>query len=234
MMSPVLETVEKASLSRGTSANVILQRVAEGLQAREITGGTLVDLGCGTGDLWRALAGRFDEYLGVDAVRYADFPAEAQLLEADLDAGCPGVPDASADVVASVETIEHLENPRAFVRTAARIVRPGGWVVLTTPNQLSLLSKVCLLWSNQYPAFKERPGLYPSHITALLSIDLVRMATEAGLEAVQIVYSQQGRIPLTGRHFPQFLSRWFPRALSDNVLLFARKPSAPHERGGRS
>ncbi|HUQ72728.1 MAG TPA: methyltransferase domain-containing protein [Planctomycetaceae bacterium] len=234
MMSPVLETVEKASLSRGTSANVILRRVAEGLDARRAIGGTLVDLGCGTGDLWRVIGNWFDEYLGVDAVRYAGLPAEAQLLEADLDAGCPNIPDASADVVASIETIEHLENPRAFVRTAARIVKPGGWVVLTTPNQLSLLSKVCLLCSNQYPAFKERPGLYPSHITALLSIDLVRMATEVGLDAVQIVYSQQGRVPLTGRHFPQLLSRWFPRALSDNVLLFARKPIVSHERGGRS
>lgn len=224
-MMSVPGTVERAGLSRGTSADAILRRVAEGLAARGVVGGALVDLGCGTGDLRQALAGRFDNYLGVDAVRYPAFPADALLVEADLDEGCSSVPDASADLVVSVETIEHLENPRAFVRTAARIVRPGGWVVVTTPNQLSLLSKACLIWSNQYPAFKDAPGAYPSHITPLLGIDLVRMATEAGLDQARVEYSHRGRIPLTAWHYPGWLSRWFPRAFSDNALLFARKPA---------
>lgn len=224
-MAAVLDTVAKAGLSRGTSANAILQQVSNGLETHGIRGGMLVDLGCGTGDLWRALAERFDDYLGVDAVRYADFPAAASLMEADLNGDCSEVGDAAADVVASVETIEHLENPRAFVRTAARIVKPGGWIVITTPNQLSLLSKVSLLLSNQFPAFKERPGLYPSHITALLAVDLVRIATEAGLVDLTISYSEQGRIPSMSRHWPRWLSRWMPQSFSDNVLLFARKPS---------
>jgi 2-polyprenyl-3-methyl-5-hydroxy-6-metoxy-1,4-benzoquinol methylase len=50
------------------------------------------------------------------------------------------VADDYADVVASVETIEHLENPRAFMRQLARVVKPGGVVIVSTPNQLSLLT----------------------------------------------------------------------------------------------
>jgi SAM-dependent methyltransferase len=217
-------SIENAKLSRGTSADAILHRVAAEIIARHNSKGTLVDLGCGTAELWTHLRERFDRYLGVDAVRYPGFPNELTLVESDLDAGCPTVPDACADVVASVETIEHLENPRAFVRTAARLAKPGGWIVITTPNQLSLLSKASLVWSNEFSAFKERPGLYPSHITALLSSDLVRMAREAGLVDVQVCYSQRGRIPLTARHFPRAWSRCLPRMLSDNVLLIARKP----------
>jgi len=219
-------TVEAARLSHGTSAETILQRVAHCLAERHRGRGTIVDLGCGTGRLWTTLQPHFDQYIGVDAVRYSEFPEGLTLIECDLDNGCLAVEDAIADVVVSVETIEHLENPRAFVRTAMRILKPGGWLVITTPNQLSLLSKASLVWSNEFPAFKERPGLYPSHITALLHIDLLRIARETGLVDVEMSYSQQGRIPLTSRHYPHMLSRRFPTLFSDNVLLVARKPKS--------
>ena len=45
---------------------------------------------------------------------------------------------------------------------------------MTTPNQLSLLSKMTLLFRGQFNAFQEGPGLYPAHRTALLEIDLLR------------------------------------------------------------
>ena len=39
------------------------------------------------------------------------------------------MPTASADIVAALETIEHLESPRAFCRELTRILKPGGWLV---------------------------------------------------------------------------------------------------------
>lgn len=74
--------------------------------------------------------------------------------------------------------IEHLENPRAFIRVLVRLTKPGGWVFVTTPNQLSLLSQMTLMLKNQFNAFQEAPSLYPAHITALLEIDLIRITTE--------------------------------------------------------
>ena len=85
--------------------------------------------------------------------------------------------DQFADVVAAVEVVEHLENPRAFCRELARIVKPGGWVVVTTPNQLSLLSLLTLVVKQRFSAFQDVS--YPAHITALLETDLRRIARNA-------------------------------------------------------
>ena len=44
------------------------------------------------------------------------------------------LPDASFDGVVSVEVIEPVPDDEAFVRQIARVLKPGGWLVLTTPN----------------------------------------------------------------------------------------------------
>jgi SAM-dependent methyltransferase len=154
-------------------------------------------------------------YLGCDLVHYDGFPPEAQFRQADLNGRFP-FEDALADLVVSVETIEHLENPRHFVRELTRIARPGGTIILTTPNQLSVLSKACLLLKNRFAAFL--PVHYPAHITALLESDLLLAADEAGLSQARIVYSNSGRIPGMASHWPLRLRG---RAFSDNLALVA-------------
>ena len=50
-------------------------------------------------------------------------------------------------MVTCSEVIEHLENYRAFVREAHRVLRPGGTLVLTTPNVLNAYSRLRYLAS---------------------------------------------------------------------------------------
>jgi 2-polyprenyl-3-methyl-5-hydroxy-6-metoxy-1,4-benzoquinol methylase len=222
MTSPVLDVEARARKSLGISVVSIYRMVVRALEGRHAGGGTLLDVGCGTGNLWPYLRDRFDRYVGADVVRYDGFPGGSEFYPVDLDTGRLPLADASADVVVAVETIEHLENPRAFFRELVRLARPDGWVVVTTPNQLSLLSKLTLVVKNQFNAFQE--PCYPAHLTALLEIDLRRMAAECGLTEAAVLYTGHGRIPATPWHYAGFLSRWLPRALSDNVLLIARKP----------
>jgi SAM-dependent methyltransferase len=185
-----------------------------------------VDVGCGRGALaiQARAQGRFDRYVGCDLVAYPDFPGDgwARFVQADLNLAPYPLPEGEADATVSIETIEHLENPRAFVRELVRVTRPGGVIVITTPNQLSLLSKLTLLAKNQFNAFQEAPGLYPAHVTALLEVDLRRIALESGLEEIEIRYSGSGRIPFTGARWPPALRG---RAFSDNVALRARRPA---------
>src|SRR5262249_49601921 len=134
-----------------------------------------VDIGCGRGDLQPKLSLFADRYIGCDLLRYEEFPDGVELRLADLNGRFP-FEDATADLVVSAETIEHLENPSAFLREVARIAKSGAFVVVTTPNQLSLLSKACLLLKDRFAGFQAVQ--YPAHITALLESDLLLIAKE--------------------------------------------------------
>ena len=213
------EVEDRAKQSGGTSADPIYRMVATTLEGRHAGGGRLLDVGCGRGELWPFVADRFASYAGADVLRHEGFPADAEFHKIDLDRGRVPLPDANADVVASVETIEHLENPRAFARELTRLVKPGGWVVVSTPNQLSLLSKLTLVLKNEFNAF--RAGSYPAHLTALLEIDLRRIANECGWVEVAVAYSRHGRVPGLRRNWPGGLL--LVRAFSDNGLVIGRK-----------
>jgi len=220
-MTGVPSVEERASQSQGISNDAILNMVVAALDRRKISGACVVDVGCGAGNFYHFVRDRFSRYVGVDAVQYEGFPRQAEFCHLDLDGGGIPLPDASADVVAAIEVIEHLENPRDFMRKLVRLVRPGGWIVVTTPNQLSLLSIATLLTKHRFQAFQDVH--YPTHLTALLEVDLRRIAGECGLGSIAIEYSCSGRIPLTNRHYPRMWSRRWPSAFSENVLVIGQR-----------
>ena len=217
------DSVESRALkSCGTSNNAILRMVCRAMDHRQISGECLVDVGCGAGNLYPWVRSRFSRYIGADVVKYHAFPTEVEFCRVDLDSGRIPLAAGYADVVTAIEVIEHLENPRGLMRELVRLAKPGGWVIVTTPNQLSLLSLLTLVVKQRFQAFQDVH--YPTHLTALLEVDLRRIAAECSLAEIQIDYSESGRIPLTAAHYPASLSRWFPRALSENVLVIGRRP----------
>ena len=212
--------VERGLKSHGESDAPIYRAASKLLRARRARG-VVVDVGCGIGRFLEYASDVAADYIGVDVVRHPGLSPDAAFHLADLDREEIPLPSESADIVTALETIEHLESPRAFCRELARVLKPGGWLVLSTPNQLSMLSMLCLIVRGRFVAFQD--AYYPVHRTALLPIDLVRIAGECGLSEIELGYSCVGRIPLTAAHYPETLSQMFPQALSDNVLLVARK-----------
>lgn len=76
------------------------------------------------------------------------------------------LPDQSIDLAYSVEVIEHLEDQFLFMREVHRVLRPGGRFILTTPNVLSLTSRVRTLLAGFPELFGPLPirGYDPQHV----------------------------------------------------------------------
>lgn len=112
-------------------------RAAYGFAAALAGGGSVLDLGCGSGYGAAELAEHSGLLIGVDRVRpdLASRQGRAQFLRADI-AGLPLAP-AAFDLIVSFQVIEHLEDPAPYLDAMARLVRPGGTVLLTTPNILT-------------------------------------------------------------------------------------------------
>jgi len=96
-------------------------------------GGRVVDLGCGEEGYLSFLLGKAGEIVGVDD-RPLDGPYQ-RYLRADLNRDIP-LERESADLAACKFLLEHLADPPRFFRRAHMILRPGGEIVLMTPNIL--------------------------------------------------------------------------------------------------
>jgi SAM-dependent methyltransferase len=100
----------------------------------------ILDAGAGHGRFCRLAA---DAGHRVEACDYD--PALFQVAgvpfhQAELNDRIP-IADDTFDCVVSIEVLEHLENHARFIREVVRVTKPGGTIILTTPNVLSIQSR---------------------------------------------------------------------------------------------
>lgn len=114
-----------------------LQVVFEQLLADvNLEGSRLLDAGCGTG-FFSAQAARLGARVisldvGKNLLKQTRRKGIAAVVAADA-ARMP-IRDGSFDVVVSSECIEHTPSPPDTMRELIRVLRPGGWLVVTCPN----------------------------------------------------------------------------------------------------
>ena len=102
--------------------------------ARLFARGQVVDAGSGEGYGTALLRGATGLELDEAAVNHAAsrYP-ECSFIRADVSA--PPLQAASVDTIVALQLIEHLPSPEAFVSGAARSLRPGGLLIVSTPNR---------------------------------------------------------------------------------------------------
>jgi 2-polyprenyl-3-methyl-5-hydroxy-6-metoxy-1,4-benzoquinol methylase len=142
--------------------------------------GRLLDVGCAAGFFLVAASERY-EVTGVEvsafAARYAreEFGLRVftgELVDAPLQEG-------EFDVVTMWDVIEHLPDPRAALAQAARVMRPGGLLVLTTGDAEGRLARRNLeQWNLMTP---------PAHLTFFSPRTLEQLLNASGFEVLRRV-----------------------------------------------
>ena len=118
------------------------------------TSGRLLDVGCGNAWSAFAFAQRGFEVSGVDLnARAFEPPPHPNLSLQEGSVLQIPFPDASFDLVASYQMLEHVPDPAAGLREMLRVVRPGGTITIVSPNLLSILSSLrgigVYVWKNR-------------------------------------------------------------------------------------
>ncbi len=168
-----LELVEPAVEESERPWRELAARERIGDLSRFIGGGRLLELGSSTGELLEVARERF-ETIGVEADLACSRVARERglvclngtLAEAHFAADC-------FDVAVLYHTIEHLPSPQKTLLELHRIIRPGGWLVLETPN-------IGTMWFRLLGARWRQ--LIPDHRYFFTPQTLVRLCGQGGFE----------------------------------------------------
>jgi SAM-dependent methyltransferase len=171
--------------------------------------GLVVDVGCGDGYLSAALASRNRTVVSLDLSRTRLRKAEPACGAAfrPLQADCCRLP-LQADVAGAVvlsEVLEHLEDPARALAEAARVLAPGGRLIVSVPHAQDAPATVCPHCRHQFNS--------AGHLWHFAAADLVRLAAAAGLSAE--------RVFTAGSPVTRYLLRHWPRLAPASLMLDA-------------
>jgi 2-polyprenyl-3-methyl-5-hydroxy-6-metoxy-1,4-benzoquinol methylase len=211
------------------SAGISMSEIVDGAlsAARPQSHLRWLDIGCGKGHLLRRIRDELEpaELIGVDPIDWLEEDLRGdvtfQQVAAEEVYGLPAV-----DRVMMIEVIEHLEAPWGALRQAARLVAPGGWIVVSTPNLARLRNRLELAARGQFTSFRPDNEAHispaPPHVTR-------RILKEEGLQPEPPSFAGNDVISLTGgRNWPTAIHQRFPTLTSVSVIVAAHRPSDRH------
>jgi SAM-dependent methyltransferase len=181
---------------------VVYQRLATHCMGRDV-----LEAGCGEGygaDLLadaarRVVAVDYDE-AAVAHVR-SRYP-RVEVMQANL-AELP-LPDASMDVVVNFQVIEHLWDQAQFVTECARVLRPSGLLMMSTPNRVT------------FSPGRDTP-INPFHTRELNAGELTELLVDAGFSQVSVsgVFHGARLQKMDARHGGSIIDAQIARAVAD-------------------
>lgn len=132
--------------------------------------------------------------------------------------------DEAFDAVLITEIIEHVAHPDEFLRSVAKLVKPGGYIVMTTPNGAYFRNSLPKFSECRDPSVYEEEQFKPDgdgHIFLLWPDEIEKLALEAGLIIEQQVFFTN---PVTNGHLKSsHLLKIFPKAIFDGLEALTQK-----------
>jgi len=200
---------------RRLQISLLLERVPED--------GLVLDLGMGAGIIGHTLLRAGRRVAALDVPEADPEPADRlRELGADVLTAVVGpepipLADGSVDAVFLGDVIEHVPgSPLPMLAEIHRVLRPGGHLVLTTPNAVRLHVRTkLLLGRSNWPPLDVVYGhtVHPSHHREYTGPDLVDVLTRSGFERIDVDYVEERLVtlPLNG--------------LDDIATIARRKPA---------
>src|ERR1700744_395820 len=111
--------------------------ILSALKQFDVRGAKILEVGCGTGWLSTSLV-NFGDVTAVDLGKEIIDTAKARNPQIDFRSGdihTMDLPEGTFEVVVTLETFSHVPDQPAFVARLARLLKPGGLLLLTTQNK---------------------------------------------------------------------------------------------------
>ena len=147
-LKPVEEQM-RAMFPSETHPNRVIERA---ILARLAPEATVLDIGCGrTAPNLSPLIGKAAKLYGIDVMDFTIADERLELFANDVR-DMKDIPSGSVDLAYSRAVMEHLERPEEAYREIARVLKPGGVYVYTTPSIYDYGSIAALLIPNRFHA----------------------------------------------------------------------------------
>ena len=210
--NPLIESKTGAAREFVPSTDLIYQAVLNQIERLTPSAKRLkhLDIGAGSGLLLKKVRERFPvEQFACDYSAAFMKHSNVPITRVDLDNEPLPYAESSFDLVTCVETIEHLENFRALFREIYRILKPGGTLILTTPNILNLRSRLRFLSFGFYNMFG------PLHVERQKNFDTRGHISPANWFYLGHSLLQSGFVNLSVT-----MDRWQRRSVVPLILLY--------------
>jgi SAM-dependent methyltransferase len=160
--------VEQENTLRATFRRLLIH-----LKKRNLTGGALLEVGCGYGYLLEEAQGFFDEQVGTE---FSPGAVEQARGRADrvYEGGVDQIPtNEHFDCIITTHVIEHVYHPRVFLEQLCKHLKSEGKIIIATPDMGSLWRH---LMGHRWPSFK-----IPEHVLYFDRKSLSTLMRQAGL-----------------------------------------------------
>ncbi len=171
--------------------------IATEIQKDVPTGGRILDFGAGEGALSERVADLGYDVIAVD-INDQDFKSKkARFIKLDFNDKekvdrFVRENNSAFDAVLGIEVIEHVEDQWNYVRQLLAMAKPGGLVIITTPNITSWLSRLMFLFAGRFHQFADSDLAY-GHINPICSWRLGLILKQ--LDAEDIRTRRAGTLP---------------------------------------
>ncbi|SRR6266568_46666 len=199
------------------------KRLLRNVARRRLTGGDLLEVGCGYGYLLDEARSFFDQRVGTEFSAQAADIARATGAEVFVG-GIEQLPrDSKFDCVIAIQVIEHVYQPLSFVKGLASHTKTGGHIVVATPDIGGILRRTM---GRRWPSFK-----VPEHVLYFDFSTLSSLMHQAGLGDVRrLPYPHAFPLGLIAAKFgltiPPMLARFKVWVPATTVAAYGRVPNA--------